>query len=143
MTQDWKRQREAQRRVGALPMSIDNLRKLLIRAVELGNLDITSHFKQRCLQRGFTTLDAENVVRSGQITVCERPWFDAENDHYRMTVKGKIEGKTLEIGIGLDPSVDYQAPLVSFNTVMGKGGSNVGVRGKKNETREGDTDEKV
>lgn len=143
MTEDWKRQREVQRRVGALPMSIDNLRKLLIRAVELGNLDITSHFKQRCLQRGFTTLDAENLIRSGLITVCEKPWFDSENDHYRMTVRGKIEGKTLEIGIGLDPGVDYQAPLISLTTVIGKGGSNVGVRGEKDETRKGDTDEKV
>lgn len=142
MTQEWKRQREIQKRVGALPLSIDNLRKLLIRAIELGNVDITSHFKQRCVQRGFTTLDAENLIRSGQVTVCEKPWFDTECDHYRMTVKGKIEGRTLEIGIALDPSVDYQTPLMSLTTAIGKGGSNVDVH-SKNETGKGDADEKV
>ncbi len=67
-------------------------------------------------------MDAENVIRTG--IVFGRVLFDIEYENYRITMRGRIEGRILEIRLGLDPSVDYEAPLVTLITGIRKGGTN-------------------
>lgn len=119
MTQDWKRLRDSDQSLKGLPLSLSNVKRLLIRALETGNIEITGHMKRRCGEREFTTVDAENVIRTG--TICSKAQFDPEFENYRITVRGRIEGRILEIQVGLDPSVDYDTPLVTFITGTRKG----------------------
>src|SRR5271170_5692844 len=122
MTQDWKRLREVSQSPVELSLSPDNVKRLLLTALETGNVEITSHLKRRCAERSFTTVDAENVIRTG--IVFGRVLFDIEYENYRITMRGRIEGRILEIRLGLDPSVDYEAPLVTLITGIRKGGTN-------------------
>jgi hypothetical protein len=121
MTQDWKQLRghDSPKR---FPLSIENTRLLLIRAFETGIVETTGHIKQRGIERNFTNVDVENVVRNGQII--EKPRFNPEYENWCFVIRGKIEGKVLEVRVGLDPGTDYESPLLTLITGMRKGVSN-------------------
>lgn len=129
MGQEWKQLRVPYG-PQEFPLSIPNAHRLLVRALEIGNVEITGHFKQRGVERNFTTIDAENILRRG--TICAKPVFDPEYENYCFNVRGKYEGRTLELKVALDPSVDYEAPLLIFITGVRNGGPNA----------DDDTDEK-
>ncbi len=121
MTQEWKQLRP-QIKGEELPLSMANAQRLLWRALEFGTIEVTGHFKKRGIQRHFTTVDAENILRNG--TICSKPRFDPDYENYCFSVRGKYEGKTLELKVALDPGVDYAAPLLIFVTGVRKGGPN-------------------
>lgn len=122
MTQDWKRLRDLATRLPEFPLSMGNAHKLLIRAYEIGNVETTSHIKQRCVERKFSTIDVENVVRNGAII--GKPKFAPNYENWCFILRGKTEGKTLEVRVGLYPGVDYESPLVVLITGIRKGGTN-------------------
>jgi hypothetical protein len=121
MSQEWKQLRVPYH-PEEFPISIANAHRLLVRALELGNVEVTGHFKQRGTERNFTTVDAENILRKG--TICRKPIFDPAYENYCFNVRGKYEGRTLELKVALDPGVDYDAPLLIFITGIRKGGPN-------------------
>jgi hypothetical protein len=136
MTQEWKRQRDELAKASSrgLPISKENLKRLVVRAIELGNVDITDHLRKRCAERQFTTVDAENILRNG--TIVGPSWFDIEFETYRLTMRGKVEGKILDIGVAIDPSVDYEYPLVSLTTGIRNGEADDHGKNRKNEKKE-------
>ena len=50
-----------------LPVSLFNAKTLIVLALDVGRIHITEHFSQRARERKFTTLDAERVLRYGNI----------------------------------------------------------------------------
>ncbi len=51
-----------------LPVTLENLRSLLVAAVDMGRIHLTEHFKQRSRERQITTVEAERIVRNGDLT---------------------------------------------------------------------------
>jgi hypothetical protein len=121
MSQDWKQLR-AQSDSAEFPASMDNARKLLIRAYEEGSVDTTKHIQQRAVERNFTTVDVENVVRNGSFV--GKPKLSPDHQNWCFKIRGKIEGKTLEVRVGLDPGIDFDSPLLVLITGIRKGGPN-------------------
>ncbi len=122
MTEEWKQLREQRRYSDAeFPLSTTNAQRLLVKALEEGNVDVLDHFKRRCAERNFTTVDAERIIRTGRI--CGKPRRDSDYENWRITVRGKYEGKRLEISVALDLNVDCETPLITLITGVRKGGS--------------------
>jgi len=121
MTRDWKQLRP-ESSPKQFPLSMANARTLLIRAYETGIVETTEHIKQRGIERNFTNVDVENVVRNGQIV--GKPKFNAHFENWCFVIRGKIEGKMLEVRVGLAPSADYDSPLLTLITGIRKGVSN-------------------
>jgi hypothetical protein len=130
MTQDWKQLRGRSTPSEEFPLSMANGRMLLIRAYETGIVETTEHIKQRGIERNFTNVDVENVVRNGQIV--GKPKFNPHFENWCFVIRGKIEGKVLEVRVGLAASIDYDSPLLTLITGIRKGASNA----------KGDDDEK-
>src|SRR5690242_7856921 len=103
MTQDWKQLR-AQRTMEELPLSMANARLLILRALETGNVDTTGHIKQRGIERNFTNIDVENVIRNGHFV--GKPKFNPDYENWCFVIRGKTEGKVLEVRVGLDLRID-------------------------------------
>lgn len=101
------------------PLSLDNARLLLLRAVMVGNILITKHFRERSVERGFTTIDVERVLRDGKIVGCPEHCEDFNNWVFRLT--GKCETRNFEARVALDWSEDLELPTVVYITGMCKG----------------------
>jgi hypothetical protein len=91
-------------------LSPANAHAVIITAWDNGHIHITAHFKARAQERGFDVLDAENIVRDGKMRDDGEYCPDYKNWKYRF--RGKVEGRTLEIVVSLDPNNDYGSPLV-------------------------------
>lgn len=121
MTQDWKEQRQEQTEHSQeCPVSLVNIQRLAIRALELGNVDIPGHFKRRCAERNCSTLDVERVIRKG--TICQKPKFNPDFENWRFTMRARCDGRSIDVRLALDLRVECESPLLVFITVT-KGGS--------------------
>lgn len=102
-----------------LPMSLENARIMLIRALDVGRIQVTEHFKQRGRERGFTTVDAERIVRHG--TVVGIPTECPQFRNWRFKLTGISCGQVLEIYVGLSMELDLEFPVLAFITGISKG----------------------
>lgn len=96
------------------PLSMDNARVLLLRAVMVGNVVITKHFKTRGEERGFTTVDVERVLRNGRF--CGEPEYSEEFNDWLFRIAGKCDTRNLEVRVGLDWSEDLDLPTIIYIT---------------------------
>jgi hypothetical protein len=96
------------------PLTLANAHVVIVRALELGYVHITDHFKQRCKDRKFTTIDAERIIKTGKIVW--EPEYSLRFDNWCFRVRGKCEKRSLEMRIALDCKQDYECPLVVFIT---------------------------
>ena len=80
------------------PPSAHNLRIIFLRAIELGRIQMTQHFSEQCSTRDFSTLDAEELLRNGEITA--DPVYEKQHHSYKCELAGKIEGKTWKLVVG-------------------------------------------
>jgi len=96
------------------PLTIENAHIILIRALEMGSVHLTDHFKQRCKDRRFTTIDAERIIKTGKI-VCE-PEYSLKHDNWCFRIRGRCETRALEMRVALDCKQDYENPLLVFIT---------------------------
>lgn len=101
------------------PLSLDNARTLLIRAVMIGNVVITKHFKERGKERGFTTVDVERVLRDGKIA--RPPEHDRDFNNWVFRLVGKCETRNFEACVALDWTEDLDLPTVVYITGICKG----------------------
>ena len=101
------------------PLSLDNARELLLRAVMIGNVVITGHFKKRGIERGFTTVDMERVLRDGKI-VC-LPEYNRDFNNWVFRLAGKCETRNFEARVALDWAEDLELPTVVYITGVCKG----------------------
>lgn len=103
------------------PLSLENARVLLLRAVMIGNIIITSHFRERGQERSFTTVDVERVLRDGKI-VCH-PEHCKEFNNWVFRISGKCETRNFEARVALDWTEDLELPTVVYITGICKGDS--------------------
>ena len=112
-----------------LPITIENARLLLLRAVMAGNVIITKYFKIRREERGFTTIDVERVIRHGTLVGQPEHCPDFQNWVFRFS--GKCETRNFEARVALDWSEDLELPTVIYLTGTCKGDRD----GKKTRSR--------
>jgi len=79
-----------------------------------GSLHPTAHFKRRRVERSFTIIDAGNVIRYGKMRGDGE--YCAEFNNWKYRFYGKVEDKTLEVVVSLDPTKDYARPLIILIT---------------------------
>lgn len=120
------------------PLCSTNVHRLLVRAYELGNVDTTDHFRLRASERHFTTVDVENVVRTGQLI--GKPHFSPAYRNWCVRIVGKIEGRTLEVRLALDPGVDFESPLLTLITGIRRGGARAKQPYRKHDKTRGGSD---
>lgn len=101
------------------PLSLENARILLLRAVMVGNTVITAHFKERGEERGFTTVDVERVLRDGRI--CCPPQYNEDFTNWVFRLAGKCETRNFEARVALDWTEDLELPTVVYITGICKG----------------------
>lgn len=96
------------------PVSLDGAARLFIRALEEGRTYPTEHFKKRGRERGFTTVDAEHVIRGGRII--DEPEPCPNHDTWMFKIAGKCETRRLEIRVALDFKEDLESPRMFLVT---------------------------
>jgi hypothetical protein len=101
------------------PLSVDNTRVLLLQAIMVGNVIITSHFSARAKERGFTTIDVERLLRDGAFR--GDPEHCEEFNNWVFRVLGKCDTKRFEARVALDWSEDLEYPTVVYITAFFKG----------------------
>lgn len=95
-----------------------------------GRVHWTPHFKRRGRQRGFTTIDAENLARTGIIN--EEGVYCPKYGNWKYKLKGSSAGKHLEMVVALDPAVDHvDCPQAIFVTGYVKSRKSKNVQRKK------------
>jgi uncharacterized protein DUF4258 len=100
---------------GRAPTSHAHAKEIIIRALDIGRVVFSAHFRQRCLERMFTTVDAERVIRNGRIQ--SGPVADTGFGTWKYEIIGLCDGGELVIVVALDPSHDYaESPLIVFIT---------------------------
>ena len=98
------------------PPSQPNLRVMLMRAVELGNVGSSRHFKEQCAQRGFVAPDAEELIETGEII--QGPEYDDDYHSWKCAIWGKVDSKGWKLIVGLDCASDLcKAPVLTLITV--------------------------
>jgi hypothetical protein len=102
-----------------LPVSIENARVLIVKALVLGRMHVTEHFKERGRERGFTTVDAEKIVRDGAIV--GKPSYCPRFENWRFKLTGISCSRKLEICVGLSLELDLDAPVLALITGIPKG----------------------
>jgi hypothetical protein len=103
----------------ALPVSIDNARILIARALEVGRIQITEHFRQRARERKFTSMDAERVLKTGNIV--GSPRYCPVYENWCFSVIGISGSRTLEVRVGIDFNLDLEFPVMALITGISKG----------------------
>jgi hypothetical protein len=81
-------------------------------------MHITEHFKQRSCDRKFTTLDAERILKKGRMS--RPPSYCPDFKNWCFSVIGESEGRTLEIRVVLDFSLDLEFPVMALITGIPK-----------------------
>jgi hypothetical protein len=102
-----------------LPVTVENLRALLVAAVDMGRIQLTEHFKQRSRERRITTVEAERIIRNGDLT--GSPVFCLKFKNWRCRLLGTSCSRALEIRVGLNFELDLGAPVVVLITGISKG----------------------
>lgn len=111
------------------PPTVPNLQAILVRAFELGNIEMRHHFVEKCKERVFSTLDAEQILESG--TIVSGPTYDEEHHSYKCELVGDIDGKPWKLVCALDCNSDFcSAPSVALVTVHRMSVQRVRRRGK-------------
>lgn len=105
------------------PMSIDSAVAIIKYAMRRGQVQITDHFRSRCLERGFNDVDAGRIVRFGRLI--GSPRFNDQYGDWAFKFEGVADGRAVEIRLALDPRVDFEDPLLILITVIPKGTINV------------------
>ena len=102
------------------PLSSEGARRVALEAwTNQGRVRPTEHFRKRATERGFTTLDVEQVIRHGKPK--SGPDLCAEFDNYKYCFRGRIDGVTLEVTFALDATQDYESnPLAILITGVWK-----------------------
>ena len=88
------------------PLSNPKAQEIFVRALEIGRVVITPHFSNRCAERGFDVLDAENVIRQGSII--GQPKYDQRHGTWRYEMSWKSGQEFLHLVIGLSCNDDYR-----------------------------------
>ena len=101
------------------PLSLENARVLLLRAVMIGNIAITAHFKKRGKERGFTTVDVERLLRDGKII--SSPQYSKDFENWVFRISGKCETRKMEVRVAIDWTEDLDLPTVVYITGICKG----------------------
>jgi hypothetical protein len=101
------------------PVSMENLRVLLVKALDSGRIHITKHFRSRCNERGFTTIDAERIIRKGGFVGA--PTYSTEFKSWCCQLSGVSCRRHLEMRVGLMFELDLDAPVVVLITGIFKG----------------------
>lgn len=105
----------AKAKVSHAPMSSLNAQGVALCALEHGTERISQHFKERAMERGFSTIDAENVIRDGRPK--GGPEYCPDFGNYKYHFIGKVDDQTLEVVVALDPSRDFEkSPAVILLT---------------------------
>ena len=98
------------------PPSIPNLRILFVRAIELGRVRMSQHFRDQARLRGFSTLDAEQILEEGEFV--SGPKFEREYCSWKMEIFLRLGGKGWKLVVALDYTADYcESPLINLITV--------------------------
>ncbi len=96
-------------------LSSNNAKVVLLRAWTQGTVRFTTHFKMRGIERGFTTIDAETLMRVG--TVQGKGEFCPIRNNFKYRLRGLVEERMVEMVFALDPTTDYvETPLAIFVT---------------------------
>jgi hypothetical protein len=101
------------------PITLENARRLLHQGIVQGRVHITDHIRQRAVERAFTTVDVERIVKSGNIIAVPQYCEDFANWVFRM--QGKCDTRNLEVRVALSWAEDLTDPLVIFITGICKG----------------------
>jgi hypothetical protein len=96
------------------PLSLDNARVLLLRAIMVGNVIITNHFRERSQERNFTTVDVERVLRDGGFSA--DPMYSENFQDWVFKIAGKCDVRNFEARVGLDWSEDLECPTIIYIT---------------------------
>lgn len=96
------------------PLTLDNARVLLLRAIMVGNVIVTKHFKERSQQRNFTTVDVERVLRDGEFSA--EPEYCEIFQDWVFRIAGKCDVRNFEARVGLDWSEDLDCPTIIYIT---------------------------
>lgn len=115
------------------PLSLENARVLLLNALVGGKVHVTKHFRERGVERGFTTVDAERVIRSGNFA-CP-PKFDEAHENWVFRIAGKCDTRNFEVRVALDWSEDLEYPLAIYVTGICKKGERDGTQQPKRRQR--------
>jgi hypothetical protein len=91
-------------------LSPANAQRVIMAGWDEGSIHITAHFKARGIEKGFNTIDAGNVIRYGKMRNDGEYCPEYKNWKYRFY--GKVEEETLEVVVSLDPTEDYDRPLI-------------------------------
>ena len=89
----------------------------MIRALEKGRVHLTEHLKQRAAERSFTAVDAERIIRTGSIV--GEPEYCPEFNNWRFGLRGKCEGRTLEVRVAVDFNLDLEFPVMLVTVLTG------------------------
>lgn len=96
--------------------SVPCLKVLLVRAIELGRVRMSQHFREQARDRSFSTLDAEYILEEGE--VISGPLFDSDHFSWRCEMLMKIDGKGWKLVVALDCAADYcESPLIHLITI--------------------------
>ena len=101
------------------PLTLDNARILLLRAVMVGNVILTNHFKKRQTERGFDTIDVERAIRDGSFA--DVPEYCKDFSNWVFRIFGKCETRKFEARVALDWQEDLELPTVIYITGICKG----------------------
>jgi hypothetical protein len=101
------------------PLTLDNAHVLLLKAVMVGNVLITKHFKVRQEERGFDTIDVERAIRDGNFL--GSPEYCKEFTNWVFRISGKSETRNFEARVALDWQEDLELPTVIYITGICKG----------------------
>lgn len=74
---------------------------LRLAAEDSSKVFLSAHAEQRAAERGIDRLQVMRVLKRGQLT--EKPWLDANNDNYRLTVEGISAGSKIKVVAALQP----------------------------------------
>jgi hypothetical protein len=114
---------------GEFPLSLDNAHALLVKAIYLGRVQPSEHFKRRVIERKFTTLDIERAIKCGKIT--RAPEYCEEYNNWVFRVEGLCFTRQFEARVALDWSEDLDNPLMIYITGIYKGDARWRGRTKK------------
>jgi hypothetical protein len=102
-----------------LPITIENIGLLLKKAIQMGRVQMTEHFKQRSAERKFTNVEAEKIVRDGELIGV--PEYCPKFKNWRCCLVGISCSRVLEIRVGLSFELDLHAPVLVLITGIPKG----------------------
>jgi hypothetical protein len=102
------------------PVSPSNGLNIVRAAFLAGRKHVSQHFKARSMERKFDTLDAQNVITTGNLCCLPEYCPDFETWKFRIIADledEKLDMRKLEIVVALDPAEDYEkSPLIILVT---------------------------